>query len=88
MAQGPVLWFVNRSTERGSYALEEGFSREEATCLERLLRSRNLECRIQEIPSDIAEDQLDSWNFLGPLVDLDPGDTDQLPFHVVGCLEL
>ena len=88
LAQGPVLWFVNRSTESGSYALEEGFSRAEAIRLERLLSSRNLECRIQEIPAGITADQMVSWNIIGPLVELDPGDTDQLPFPVVGCLEL
>jgi hypothetical protein len=86
--QGSVLCFVNRSTESGRYALEEGFSREEATSLERLLKSRNLECRIREIPAGIAADRLASWNIIGPLVELAPGDTDQLPFHVVGCLVL
>ena len=88
LTQGPVLCFVNRSTESGSYALDEGFSRAEATSLERLLKSRNLECRIQEISAGIAADRLASWNIIGPLVELDPGDTDRLPFRVVGCLEL
>lgn len=88
LAQGPVLWFVNRSTESGSYALEEGFSREEAARLERLLKSRNLECRVQEIPGCAAAERPASWNIIGPLVELAQGDGNQLPFCVVGCLEL
>ena len=88
LTQGPVLCFVNRSTETGRYALDEGFSWAEATSLERLLNSRNLECWVKQIPAGIAADRLASWNIIGPLVELDPGDADRLPFRVVGCLEL
>jgi hypothetical protein len=87
LKEGPVLFFVNRSAEPGSYALDESFSREEAICLARLLQSRDLECRVREVSADSAAGQPASWNLLGRLVELDQSDGDLLSFPVVGCLE-
>jgi hypothetical protein len=85
--EGPVLWFVNRGTEGGYYALDEAFSREEAASLRRLLKRRNLECRIHEVPGSAAAEQQASWNLIGKVVELEQEDADQLSFSVVGCLE-
>jgi len=87
LPEGPVLFFVNRSNQPGRYALDESFSREEATCLARLLQSRNLECRVREFRADGAAGQPASWNLLGRLIELDQSDGDLLSFPVVGCLE-
>ncbi len=87
LEQGPVFWFVNRSAERGFYALDEAFSREEAAGLRRALKRRNLECRIQKIPASTAAEQPAAWNLIGKLVELEQEDADQLSFSVVGCLE-
>ena len=88
MAEGPVIWFVNRSTETEYYALDESFSQEEATCLARLLKNRNLECRIEEIPDCAVAAQSDSWNLIGRLFELVRRDRDQLSFPVIGCIML
>ena len=87
MEQTPVLWFVNRSTEGGYYALDEAFSREEAASARRLLKRRNLECRIHEVSGSAPADQQASWNLIGKVVELEQEDTGQLSFSVVGCLE-
>jgi hypothetical protein len=87
LVQGPVLWFVNRSKEPGTYALDESFSREEATRLERLLKSRILECRIREISGATCAEDSPSWNLIGRVVALEQEDADQLSFSVVGCVE-
>ena len=87
MQGGSVLWFVNRSPEAGCYALDEAFSREEAERLQRVLHSRRLECRIQEIHPESAGAQASpAWNLIGRLVELEQEDADQLFFAVVGCL--
>ena len=87
LEDGSVLYFVNRSTEPGSYALNESFSWEEATCLELLLKSRNLQCRVREIPAEAAAEQPTSWNLVGRLVELERTEADGLSFPVVGCVE-
>ncbi len=87
LQEGTVLFFVNRSTEPGSYALDESFSREEAICLQRLLKGRNLQCRVQEIPPGGAAGRPASWNLIGRLVELERSVADRLSFSVVGCLE-
>lgn len=88
MQGGSVTWFVNRSREAGCYALDEAFSRKEAEQLRRLLHSRKLECRIQEIPPESAGARASpAWNLLGRLVELEQEDEDRLRFAVVGCLE-
>jgi hypothetical protein len=87
--EGAVLWFVNRSAENGCYALDEAFGREEAQLFSRFLQNRELECRIQEIPPGSAGgENSPAWNVIGRLVELDRENADQLPFSVVGCLEL
>lgn len=83
-----VIWFVNRCKEPGSYALDESFSREEAGRLDRLLKSRNLECRIEQIPGCAVALHSASWNLIGRLFRLDQSDEDQLSFPVVGCVVL
>jgi hypothetical protein len=64
-----VIWFVNRSTEPGGYALDGSFSKEEASRLDRLLSSRDLECRIEEIPGCALAAQSALWNLLGRIFD-------------------
>jgi hypothetical protein len=81
-----VIWFVDRSTEPGGYSLDERFSREEAKSLETLLQSRNLECRIEEIPGCAIGAQSVSWNLLGSIFELGQSDGDQLSLPVVGCV--
>ena len=82
-----VSFFVNRSTETGSYALDESFTRREATCLQRLLESRNLECSVREIPAADSSGRKASWDLIGLLVDLECSGAGRLSFPVVGCLE-
>ena len=84
--QEEVLWFVNRSREAEIYALDEFFTPEEAACLEKLLRRRNGECRIEEVSPSAGTQEPASWNLLGRLVELE--DADQLSFRVVGCIEV
>ena len=86
LEQGAVLWFVNRSKEPGYYALDESFSREEASRLDQLLKRRSLECRIKEVSRSAPAEQAASRNLLGRLVELERAEEDRLPFRVVGCL--
>jgi hypothetical protein len=83
-----VLWFVNRSTEPQTYALDEFFTAEEAARLEKLLQKRNEECRIKEVFRSAARKKPASWNLLGRLIELNKAEADQLSFRVVGCLEV
>lgn len=83
----PVLWLVNRSGERGSFALDELFTEEEAAGFEKLLQSRNLEFRIEEIPRPVQPEELTSWNLVGRLFELEEQGADHLSFRVVGCVE-
>jgi hypothetical protein len=87
LGRRPVLWLVNRSGERGSYALDELFTEKEAACFKKLLQSRDQEYRIEEVPSTLRPEQLPSWNLAGRLVELEKRETDRLAFPVVGCLE-
>ncbi|MBN2553642.1 MAG: hypothetical protein JXB06_12775, partial [Spirochaetales bacterium] len=82
-----VLWFVNRSGEPEFYALDEYFTSEEAADLEKLLRRRNWDCRIEKVCGPVGDGQAASWNLLGRLIELDPAEADQLCFRVAGCLE-
>lgn len=88
LEQESILWFVNRSTEPGSYALDGNFSEEEAIRFDGLLRSRNLECRIEEVPRCAGAEEPAFWNLLGRLIELEQADADQLSFRVVGCVEV
>ena len=88
MEQGAVLWFVNRSKEPGYYALDESFSRDEASRLDQLLKRRNLECRIKEVSRSVAAEQSASWNLLGRLIELEQAEAGRLPFRVVCCLRV
>jgi hypothetical protein len=86
LKQKAVFWFVNRSTEAEIYALDEFFIPEEAACLEKLLRRRNGECRIEEVSPSAGTQEPASWNLLGRLIELE--EADRLPFRVVGCVEV
>jgi hypothetical protein len=87
LKQKAVLWFVNRSMEPQIYALDELFTAEEAAHLEKLLQKRREECRIEQV-SRSARRKPASWNLLGRLIELEQAESDQLPFRVVGCLEV
>jgi hypothetical protein len=88
LKQKAVLWFVNRSMEPQIYALDELFTAEEAACLEKLLRKRREECRIEQVSRSGGTKEPASWNLLGRLIELEQGESDQLAFRVVGCLEV
>jgi len=82
-----VLWLVNRSGERGSYALDELFTEEEIAGFEKLLQRRNQKYRIKGIPRSVHPEELPSWNLIGRVFELEEQNADQLSFRVVGCLE-
>ena len=87
LEQQQVLWLVNRSGERGTYALDELFTEEEVAGFEKLLESRNQEYRIEEILRSLHPEDLPSWNLIGRVFELEDQGADQLSFRVVGCVE-
>jgi hypothetical protein len=87
LEQQQVLWLVNRSGERGTYALDELFTEEEVAGFEKLLESRNQEYRIEEILRSLHPEELPSWNLIGRVFELEDQGADQLSFRVVGCVE-
>jgi hypothetical protein len=86
LGQSRVLWFVNRNEGRGGYELDELFTSEEAFRFDSFLRSRDMECRVEEVCAPLRAEQMVSWNLAGRIVELDPAETAGLPFRVVGCL--
>ncbi len=87
LEQQQVLWLVDRSGEPGSYALDELFTEEEVAGFEKLLESRNLEYRIEEILRSLHPEELPAWDLIGRVFELEDQAADQLPFRVVGCVE-
>ena len=83
----PVLWLVNRSGESEGYCLDELFTEGEAAGFEKLLQSRNLDYRIEEIPRSLNPEEMPSWNLVGRVFELEEEENALLSFRVVGCVE-